>query len=723
MRKRVQGLPFRPKFMLVPFLIMLREGIEAALIVGIIASFLRHTGRARLMPAVWAGVFLALGLSLFAGAGLQWMAADFPQKQQELFEGVVGLIAVAMLTGMVFWMRKASRSIKGALQASVDKALATSGSASWALIGMVFLAVAREGLESVFFLLAIFQQSSGWASAVGALAGIAVSILLGVGLYKGGVRINMRHFFRYTGIFILIVAAGLLAGAVRRFHEAGLWNQLQSVVFDSSAVLPEDSPLGAVLGGLVGYMHAPVLGEALAWALYLAVTLALFFWPAKAPVAIQKEVPAPASRAPEADFPLNTAAQPQPQLGGLVLGSALVLVLGTAAFWQAAGLSHDRSVVGKDAGAPAVAADVTQVTIEIHQGSCTPNAVTVPAGAVQFHIVNQGQRALEWEILDGVMVLEERENILPGMSQRLTTRLAPGSYQMTCGLLNAPRGTLTVTPSQAFQAEAAKPPVAAFVGALAEYQVYWLTELASLQDMVAALQQRLQVPADAQTQAPTNGLPTDAQALVALARGQYQKLVPLAMQYGDLNSRIDARAADFALRDKDPAFVGLQRIAAALQAGEAPDAVLPLVDNVQADITALDQRLADVQLQPPQLAANSARALERASTLIPGEATTPEQGRQALQLVRGTLAAADKTQQLLAPVLVNANPGLQQQLQASLDKLRAMLAELGVPADDADAGNTPGVLLNPVQCQNLAQALYQASQSMAKVNAALGLQP
>ena len=241
--------------MLVPFLIMLREGIEAALIVGIIASFLRHSGRAALMPAVWAGVFLALGLSLLAGAGLQWMAADFPQKQQELFEAVVGLIAVGMLTGMVFWMRKAARSIKGELQASVDKALSRTGSggASWALIGMVFLAVAREGLESVFFLLAIFQQSQGWGAAAGALLGIALSVLLGVGLYQGGVKINLRQFFRYTGVFILLVAAGLLAGAVRRLHEAGVWNQLQQVVFDSSGVLPEDSALGVVLGGLLGF--------------------------------------------------------------------------------------------------------------------------------------------------------------------------------------------------------------------------------------------------------------------------------------------------------------------------------------------------------------------------------------------------------------------------------------------------------------------------------------
>ncbi|MDR0259840.1 MAG: FTR1 family protein, partial [Comamonas sp.] len=397
--------------MLVPFLIMLREGIEAALIVGIIASFLRHTGRARLMPAVWAGVFLALGLSLFVGAGLQWMAAEFPQKQQELFEGLVGFIAVGMLTGMVFWMRKASRSIKGELQASVDKALSTSGSASWALIGMVFLAVAREGVESVFFLLAIFQQSSGWSAAAGAFLGVALSVLLGVGLYKGGVRINLRQFFRYTGIFILVVAAGLLAGAVRRLHEAGVWNQLQQVVFDSSGVLPEDSPLGVILGGLLGYMHAPVVGEVLAWALYLAVTLVMFFWPVKAAPAAAG---APAAPSPAAAPAAVSAAEPAPRLGPVVLGSVVVFLLGAAAFWQASTAPH---ASGAAAGSATSADGVPVVTIEINQGTCTPNAVTVPAGKVIFRIVNQSQRALEWEILDGVMVLEERENILPGMTQ------------------------------------------------------------------------------------------------------------------------------------------------------------------------------------------------------------------------------------------------------------------------------------------------------------------
>ncbi|MGJ7553506.1 iron uptake transporter permease EfeU [Variovorax sp. RB3P1] len=269
--------------MLIPFLIMLREGIEAALIVGIVASYLKQSGRGALMPAVWVGVLLATALSLFAGAGLQLLAAEFPQKQQELFEGVVGLIAVVMLTSMVFWMRKAARSIKGELQASIDKALTRGADGQgWALIGMVFLAVAREGLESVFFLLAVFQQSSGWEAPVGALAGIAVSVAIGWGLYSGGVRLDLRRFFRYTGLFILLVAAGLLAGVLRKLHEGGVWNHLQAVVFDMSETLPMDSPVGAVLSGLLGYQAAPVVGEVVVYLAFLAVALFFFLRPAPA---------------------------------------------------------------------------------------------------------------------------------------------------------------------------------------------------------------------------------------------------------------------------------------------------------------------------------------------------------------------------------------------------------------------------------------------------------
>jgi high-affinity iron transporter len=272
--------------MLIPFLIMLREGIEAALIVGIVASYLHHAQRRDLMPAIWIGVLLASALSLFVGAGLQLIAAEFPQKQQEFFEGIVGLVAVVMLTCMVFWMRRAARSIKGELHANIDRALARESGPAWALITMVFLAVAREGLESVFFLLAVFQQSQGWEAPVGALAGVALSVAVGIGLFKGGIRLDLRRFFRFTGVFILLVAAGLLAGVLRKFHEAGVWNSLQAVMVDLSETLPMDGPLGAVLSGLFGYQAVPVLGEVIAYVAFLAVSLFFFFRPAAPAAAI-----------------------------------------------------------------------------------------------------------------------------------------------------------------------------------------------------------------------------------------------------------------------------------------------------------------------------------------------------------------------------------------------------------------------------------------------------
>ena len=168
--------------MLAPFLIMLREGLEAALVTGIIASYLRQTGRGEWIPAIWVGVFLAVALSLFAGAALLLVSAEFPQKAQELFEAVVGLVAVAVLTSMVFWMRRAARTIKTGLHRDIDRAMDAPRGAAWALIGMAFFAVAREGLESVFFLLAIFQQSPGPAGPLSALAGVGVAVGAGLAI-------------------------------------------------------------------------------------------------------------------------------------------------------------------------------------------------------------------------------------------------------------------------------------------------------------------------------------------------------------------------------------------------------------------------------------------------------------------------------------------------------------------------------------------------------------
>src|SRR5271156_1292575 len=256
---------------------MLREGIEAALIVGIIAGYLKRTGRQNALPAVWLGVVLALLICTALGIALELAGAEFPQKIQETFEGCVALIATGILASMVLWMAKAARSIKSQLHDSVDAAAGSGDGRGLALAAMAFLAVGREGLESVFFLIATVQQDVGIGVPIGAALGILCAFAFGVGMYRGGIRLNLQAFFRWTGLFIIFVAAGLLAGAVRAFHEAGLWNALQRTAFDISGILPGDGLVGTLLAGIFGYQDAPTVGEVIAYLAFLLPALSLFY--------------------------------------------------------------------------------------------------------------------------------------------------------------------------------------------------------------------------------------------------------------------------------------------------------------------------------------------------------------------------------------------------------------------------------------------------------------
>ncbi|MFU9137898.1 iron uptake transporter permease EfeU [Erwinia tasmaniensis] len=267
--------------MFVPFLIMLREGLEAALIVSLIASYLKRTQRSQWFGAMWAGVFVAAALCLGVGYFINETTGEFPQKQQEMFEGIVAVIAVFVLTWMVFWMRKVSRNVKAELEEAVDNALQKGNSSGWALIFMVFLAVAREGLESVFFLLAAFQQDVGIAPPLGAMLGLATAVVLGMLIYWGGIRLNLGAFFKWTSLFILFVAAGLAAGAIRAFHEAGLWDHFQDIAFNMSNQLSTSSLPGTLLEGIFGYQESPSVSEVAVWWMYLLPALLLFFMPVR----------------------------------------------------------------------------------------------------------------------------------------------------------------------------------------------------------------------------------------------------------------------------------------------------------------------------------------------------------------------------------------------------------------------------------------------------------
>lgn len=260
--------------MLPTFVIGLREGLEAALIVGIIAAFLAKQDRRDALRQVWAGVLAAVVLCLGFGIALHAVEGTLPQREQEGLETIVGLLAVGMVTWMFLWMRKHARFMKGELEGSASAALAR-GSAG-ALVAMAFLAVLREGFETAVFLVSVFGASTTPTSAsVGAVLGIAVAVGLGYALYRGGVRINLQKFFTGTGVVLIIVAAGLLMTSVHTAHEAGWVNVGQATLVDASSLVSPGTPQAALLTGVLGIQPQPTVIEGVVWLLFVVPMLAL----------------------------------------------------------------------------------------------------------------------------------------------------------------------------------------------------------------------------------------------------------------------------------------------------------------------------------------------------------------------------------------------------------------------------------------------------------------
>ena len=266
--------------MLPTFVIGLREGLEAALIVGIIAAFLRKQGRRDLLRWVLAGVAVAITLCVAAGVALELYSRNLAQTQQEGLETVIGALAVGMVTYMVVWMRRNSRNLKGQLEGLAADAMTGRSSAARAMVLMAFLAVIREGLETVVFLLAAFNESSSSSSAgIGVVLGIGLAIALGYGIYRGGVRINLSKFFRATGLVLVLVAAGIVVNALHTAHEAGWLEVGQGSTVDLSWLVAPGSVQASLLTGMLGVQPAPVVIEVIGWLVYLIPVGLYVAWP------------------------------------------------------------------------------------------------------------------------------------------------------------------------------------------------------------------------------------------------------------------------------------------------------------------------------------------------------------------------------------------------------------------------------------------------------------
>jgi len=372
-----------------------------------------------------------------------------------------------------------------------------------------------------------------------------------------------------------------------------------------------------------------------------------------------------------------------------IIGSALLVVLGLLAFWYAS---------NRAAKAPRAAGE-NQVTVTIRGKVCDPNEITVPAGRTTFTIINATDRALEWEILDGVMVVDERENIAPGLRQTMTVKLSPGEYDITCGLLNNPRGKLHVTPSAESDAEAARPSLVAYVGPLAEYQVYLLTEAETLdaaaQELVAALKA---------------GQLDKARALYAAAHQSYVRIEPAAQLFGDLESRLNARADYFEKKEADPAFLGFRRIEHGLFGGGDTKGLGAVGDRMLADIATLNERLAALELKPEQLADLAEKQLRRLSDSLAAPAADDSPAD-----LQASFEGTGKIAELLSPLLAKADPKLDATFKADLAAFDKALAPFR-----AGESMRP-VKLDAGQRQAMARIVAKLAADFAKTNAALGL--
>ncbi|RON09984.1 multidrug DMT transporter permease [Pseudomonas brassicacearum] len=353
--------------------------------------------------------------------------------------------------------------------------------------------------------------------------------------------------------------------------------------------------------------------------------------------------------------PLQTS--PPRALRWAVAGSVIVMIAAGGLFYYASQMAAAKRQINHD-----------EITVTINPHSCEPNALSVPAGHSSFRIVNRSDRAVEWEVLDGVLVLVERENIAPGLSQVITANLLPGDYAITCGLLSNPRGTLHVTPTAASDAAAkARPSMVAFIGPLSEFRVYLSSQGTALINAVTALQQAIDA-----------GDLSQAQALYVPARVAYQRIAPAAQRLAELDKVINARADYFEKREQDPDFVGFHRLEYALFQQRKIEGLAPIAQRLLADVTQLKQQLLAQSLPPEQLVSIVTRNIRNMADVRANSGEEERYSHTDLNGFAANLEVTRKVLDLLRPLLAKSAAALLTRLDTATHALDAELNGLRV---------------------------------------------
>ena len=355
--------------------------------------------------------------------------------------------------------------------------------------------------------------------------------------------------------------------------------------------------------------------------------------------------------------PTPQPASPPRALRWAVAGSVVVMIAAGGLFYYASQMAAAKRQTHHD-----------EIVVTIHGHACEPNALTVPAGRASFRIINRSDRAVEWEILDGVLVLEERENIAPGLSQVINAKLLPGDYAITCGLLSNPRGTLHVTPTAESDAQAqAKPSMVAFIGPLSEFRVYLSSQGNALVKAVTALQQAIDAGDLAQ-----------AQALYVPAREAYQRLAAASQRLAELDNAINARADYFEKREQDPSFSGFHRLEYSLFQQRSLDGLAPLAQRLVNDVSSLKQQLLAQSLPPEQLVSIVVRNLNSLANVRAASGEEERYSHIDLNGFAANLDAARKVVDLMRPLLSKSAADLLPTIDTALAAFETQLNGLKV---------------------------------------------
>ncbi|MDH6577918.1 iron uptake transporter permease EfeU [Kitasatospora sp. MAP5-34] len=659
------------------FLIGLREGLEAGLIVSILVATLVRSGEKSRLPQVWTGVLAALALALSFGSVLTFTAAKLSGPAQEAFGGALSLIAVTFVTAMVFWMRRSARNLSSEIREKVAAALAMGAGT---LVLTSFLAVGREGLETSLFLWSTIQTAR---SSTGPLIGAAVGLLLAIGLcwglYRRVLKINLTRFFSVTGAVLIVIAAGVLSYGLRDLQESGVLPGGSTYAFDLGAHLDQGSWYATLVQGVLNLTVRMTVLQVVAYVAYLSIVMTLFVEGVRG-----SAVPAPAAEAPaQAEAVEAKAGRPRWLVPAVLVAAPAVL----------AGV-----VIVVSDGKPAGASTVAVSETECGKGFGAPQP-----GQQVFQMHNTGDKTSEVYLINpgSGAVYGEIEGLAPATTRSLTATIGTGDYAWRC----VPTGGKSVTSAAVHVTGGADVKAVAPVAEddlkapLAAYRTYVGQGLATLQTETRKLQADIHA-----------GDLNAARADWLTAHLQYSALGAAYGTFADFDGKINGRPDGLPDKSQDKDFAGFLRLEYGLWHQQSAADLTPVADQLVTDVDGLAKAFPTQQFDVGDLPLRTHEILENTLQFeLTGD--TDQGSGTNLATAQANLAGTQELLTVLQPLIKERSPELLTKVDAGMLRVNALLAA----AHLQDGGWTPVDRLAATTRQQLNAATGQLLEDLAPI--------